>query len=99
MLNLPDNCRERASGMYRLSAFFFARMASDLPMDFAGKYVSSVVLHEHFAHPPGALGVFHTFMISFTATVHSCSCKLQTTCAAWPDRRSCVVMCKAKRDG
>ena len=29
-------CRERASGMYRLSAFFFARMASDLPMDFAG---------------------------------------------------------------
>ena len=31
------NCvpQERASGMYRLSAFYFARLASDLPMDMA----------------------------------------------------------------
>ena len=35
-------CRERASGMYRLSAFFFARMASDLPMDFAGESLSAI---------------------------------------------------------
>jgi hypothetical protein len=27
--------QERASGMYRLSAFYFARLASDLPMDMA----------------------------------------------------------------
>ena len=27
--------KERASGMYRLSAFYFARTASDLPMDMA----------------------------------------------------------------
>ena len=27
--------KERASGMYRLSAFYFARQLSDLPMDLA----------------------------------------------------------------
>lgn len=29
--------------MYRLSAFFFARMASDLPMDFAGAPSANIV--------------------------------------------------------
>jgi hypothetical protein len=33
--------QERASGMYRLSAFYFARLASDLPMDMAIPTVSS----------------------------------------------------------
>ena len=30
--------------MYRLSAFFFARMASDLPMDFAGMCTAVISL-------------------------------------------------------
>ena len=33
--SIPDLLQERASGMYRLSAFYFARLASDLPMDMA----------------------------------------------------------------
>jgi len=32
-LNLMHALQERASGMYRLSAFYFARTASDLPID------------------------------------------------------------------
>ena len=32
-LTLMHDLQERASGMYRLSAFYFARTASDLPID------------------------------------------------------------------
>ena len=39
LFTFPDEfkmlLKERASGMYRLSAFYFARTASDLPMDMA----------------------------------------------------------------
>ncbi|KAK9820397.1 hypothetical protein WJX72_009913 [[Myrmecia] bisecta] len=39
LFTFPDEfkmlLKERASGMYRLSAFYFARTASDLPMDFS----------------------------------------------------------------
>lgn len=39
LFTFPDErkmlLKERASGMYRLSAFYFARLASDLPMDMA----------------------------------------------------------------
>ena len=37
--------KERASGMYRLSAFYFARMASDLPMDMAIPTVFVIILY------------------------------------------------------
>ena len=39
VVNVPV-LQERASGMYRLSAFYFARLASDLPMDMAIPTVS-----------------------------------------------------------
>lgn len=37
--------KERASGMYRLSAFYFARTASDLPMDFAVPTIFIVIIY------------------------------------------------------
>lgn len=37
--------KERASGMYRLSAFYFARLASDLPMDFAVPTIFVVLVY------------------------------------------------------
>jgi hypothetical protein len=43
--------QERASGMYRLSAFYFARLASDLPMDMAIPTVQTPLLP---SHPPAS---------------------------------------------
>jgi ABC-type multidrug transport system permease subunit len=37
--------QERASGMYRLSAFYFARTASDLPMDFVVPIVFIIIVY------------------------------------------------------
>lgn len=37
--------KERASGMYRLSAFYIARTASDLPMDFAIPALFLVIIY------------------------------------------------------
>ncbi|KAI7836411.1 hypothetical protein COHA_009711 [Chlorella ohadii] len=37
--------KERASGMYRLSAFYFARIGSDLPMDFLLPSIQIVVIY------------------------------------------------------
>ena len=37
--------KERASGMYRLSAFYFARTASDLPMDCAIPTVFIIIIY------------------------------------------------------
>ncbi len=37
--------KERASGMYRLSAFYFARMASDLPLDMAIPTIFVIILY------------------------------------------------------
>eukprot|EP00884_Botryococcus_braunii_P016367 jgi/Botrbrau1/3413/Bobra.0337s0046.1 len=49
LFTFPDEfkmlLKERASGMYRLSAFYFARTASDLPMDFAIPTVFLVIIY------------------------------------------------------
>ena len=37
--------KERASGMYRLSAFYFARLASDIPLDMAIPTIFIVLLY------------------------------------------------------
>ena len=51
----PQMLKERASGMYRLSAFYFARTASDLPMDFAVPTIFLVIICEPLLpFPPAA---------------------------------------------
>lgn len=37
--------KERASGMYQLSAFYFARLASDIPLDMAIPTVFVILLY------------------------------------------------------
>lgn len=48
--------KERASGMYRLSAFYFARTASDLPLDFAVPTIFLLLIYfmAHLRYTPGA---------------------------------------------
>lgn len=48
--------KERASGMYRLSAFYFARTASDLPMDCTIPTIFIIIIYFmsdlKYARPP-----------------------------------------------
>ena len=37
--------KERASGMYRLSAFYFARTASDVPMEVAVPSIFIIIIY------------------------------------------------------
>ena len=37
--------KERASGMYRLSAFYFARTASDLPMELSAPSILIILIY------------------------------------------------------
>ena len=50
--NITCVLQERASGMYRLSAFYFARLASDLPMDMAIPTVRPPPLPLYLPAPP-----------------------------------------------
>ncbi|KAK9803713.1 hypothetical protein WJX73_005190 [Symbiochloris irregularis] len=49
LFTFPDEykmlLKERASGMYRLSAFYFARLASDLPLDFAIPTIFLIIVY------------------------------------------------------
>lgn len=42
--------KERASGMYRLSAFYFARTASDLPMELSAPSILIILIYFMVRH-------------------------------------------------
>ncbi|KAK9821260.1 hypothetical protein WJX74_004512 [Apatococcus lobatus] len=62
--------KERASGMYRLSAFYFARTASDLPMDFAVPTVFLLIVYWMTGLRPTAQAFFENyFTVMFLSLV------------------------------
>ncbi|KAK9839571.1 hypothetical protein WJX84_010569, partial [Apatococcus fuscideae] len=62
--------KERASGMYRLSAFYFARTASDLPMDFAVPTVFLLIVYWMTGLRPTATAFFENyFTVMFLSLV------------------------------
>ena len=66
--------KERASGMYRLSAFYFARTASDLPLDFAVPTIFLLLIYfmAHLRYTPQAFfaNYFTVLLMGMVRTRH-----------------------------
>ena len=83
LFTFPDEfkmlLKERASGMYRLSAFYFARTASDLPMDMAipTLFLLLVYFMGHLRYTAAAFfaNFFTVILVMLVRlTYHSCFC-------------------------
>lgn len=72
--------KERASGMYRLSAFYLARTASDLPIEFASPSILVIVCYLFAGLRPG-LSFFANFFACLLSTLASARCLALLACA------------------
>lgn len=68
--------KERASGMYRLSAFYFARTASDLPMEFSVPVVFIIIVYFMAGLRLTAGAFFGNMFVTLLVTAVAQSCGL-----------------------
>lgn len=78
LFTFPDEfkmlLKERASGMYRLSAFYFARLASDLPLDFAIPTIFLIIVYfmGHLRYTAAAFFCNYFTVIVIMLVGHQC---------------------------
>jgi len=90
---MPQLLKERASGMYRLSAFYFARMASDLPMDMAIPTVFVIILY--FMSGLRTDGAKYFFENYFAVVLVRCCGPLLQTLVLLSHPGPCICSCSA----
>ena len=80
--------QERASGMYRLSAIYFARSAADLPLDFAipTVFILIVYLMGHLRYTAAAFfaNYFTVLLLALVRAAQRHSNAVQLECSAAP---------------